>query len=667
MTALRLIRVLDVLFSTPARPNLRAPCPRGPLRPLASRPVEICRLSLTCLLVAMAIACAHTTARPVAAPDRDDLARFLETSPAALAVAEAAATEGLLSSSESDIEDLEVAAGALGIETVGELAERLEPLVGDASTLFAALEQRRRGSRTGDVAHWVAVTLLALDPTRPQEEYFRGHVDWQPDYADDVFDLRRINDEGGLLELAIVDVERAPLPHNFAIVPEVDPEQRPRIASRRDLSFLPVFASPGTMTMGGTVPVQRGRELEWDELRVLVRTPGDVRVLAPPEQPLERLLLSDDGEMTPAGTIELAADQHLALLLQLPGQEALALSEPGYVVRVPWEANCCQLNRQADADWWVRLASGDFAGAWVLVSSDTFRISYPALERRWQEEREAREVLRLGPLRRGGTLDLPGARIVYWLTGTADAPPLFVLHGGPGIGSRYMRAAIDRALGWNRLLLFYDQRGSGYSEGADVPGDLTLDRLVVDLDAVRDAAGLERIDLMGHSFGGLLALSYALKYPGRVDRLVLVDPDPASRALWETFHDRVEARTAPEDAAKLAEITARPGWESDPGAMEEWFETRTRAYMADPADVAKLDLYFDEMSVANYAVTYPAVRESLGDWAIHAESIFAPQAMEALHAALPNSRLEIISGAGQFTFVEAAQEFLTLVAEFLER
>ena len=45
MTALRLIRVLDVLFSAPARPNLRAPCPRGPLRPLASRPVETCGLA----------------------------------------------------------------------------------------------------------------------------------------------------------------------------------------------------------------------------------------------------------------------------------------------------------------------------------------------------------------------------------------------------------------------------------------------------------------------------------------------------------------------------------------------------------------------------------------------------------------------------------------------
>ena len=145
--------------------------------------------------------------------------------------------------------------------------------------------------------------------------------------------------------------------------------------------------------------------------------------------------------------------------------------------------------------------------------------------------------------------------VVYWLEGSnADARPLLVLHGGPGLGSRYLRAPLTATLGDHRVLVFYDQRGSGYSEGADAPDELTIDRFVADVDAVRAAAGVASIDILGHSFGGLLALHYALAHPDRVGHLVLVDPDPPSRPLWETYRQRLETRTAPEDAATMASI-----------------------------------------------------------------------------------------------------------------
>ncbi len=97
-----------------------------------------------------------------------------------------------------------------------------------------------------------------------------------------------------------------------------------------------------------------------------------------------------------------------------------------------------------------------------------------------------------------------------------------VLHGGPGIGSRYLRAPLQLSVGWNRLLFFYDQRGSGYSEGAEAPEQLTMENFVADVEAMRRASEVDRIDILGHSFGGLVALHYALRNPERVGRLVLV-------------------------------------------------------------------------------------------------------------------------------------------------
>jgi proline iminopeptidase len=640
-------------------------------------------LAVSFTLAAVALACAHAPAQPAAAPDRDALSRFLESSVLAGAVADAAETEGLLSSSESDIEDLEIVAESLGIGTVSQLSERLEPLVDDAPTLFAALEQRRRGSRTGDVAHWVAVALLALDQTPPHEQYFRDRIDWESDYINDVLDLRRINDEGGLLELALGNAERQPVSYDFAVIPHVDPELRPRILPRRDTGFWPVFASPGDLTMGGTVALERDHDLGWDELHVLVRTPGDVRVLEVPQQPLARFRLAEDGGLSPYGTTELVVDQHLGLLVQIPGQENLALIEPGVVVRLPWEGNCCQLIRRADADWWVRLTNGRFAGAWVQASTDAFRVSpNAAVLARRRAERTERPAPRLGSLGRAGTIDLPGARIAYWLAGSPEEPPLMVLHGGPGIGSRYLRAPLQLSVGWNRLLFFYDQRGSGYSEGAEAPEQLTMENFVADVEAMRRASEVDRIDILGHSFGGLVALHYALRNPERVGRLVLVEPDPASRDLWETHEGRIAVRTSPEDVARMEEIAAAPGWQTDPQALTDWFAVRLRAYMASPERAAEIDMRFDEMTAPNWVATYPVARENLGDWDIHgalsrvttptliiagSESVFTPEAMRALHAALPNSRLEIVDGAGHFPFIEAQGSFLTLVAEFLER
>ena len=290
---------------------------------------------------------------------------------------------------------------------------------------------------------------------------------------------------------------------------------------------------------------------------------------------------------------------------------------------------------------------------------------------------------RLGELAHGGTLEVEGgARLAYWVAGNPEGEPLFVLHGGPGLGSAYLRPSLTELLGVTRRLVFYDQRGSGYSEGRDDPTRLTIDWSVSDLDAIRRAAGVDRIDLLGHSFGGLLAMVYALERPDRVRRLVLVDPEPASRELWETFRDRLAGRTRPEDSARLDEITAAPDWQADPEAMSDWYATRLRAYMADPASAEEMEIRFDEMTLANFRTTYPAVRGSLGEWDLHdrlaglaaptlviagGDSIFAPVAMSRLVDALPSARLEVIDRSGHFPFVEAPRAFARLVEAFLDR
>ena len=81
-------------------------------------------------------------------------------------------------------------------------------------------------------------------------------------------------------------------------------------------------------------------------------------------------------------------------------------------------------------------------------------------------------------------------------------------------------------------LVFYDHRCNGRSEGAEL-STLTWDNLTADADALREKLGFEKWAVLGHSFGGNVALEYALRYPDRLSHLVLVDTGGDSRWAQE--------------------------------------------------------------------------------------------------------------------------------------
>lgn len=104
---------------------------------------------------------------------------------------------------------------------------------------------------------------------------------------------------------------------------------------------------------------------------------------------------------------------------------------------------------------------------------------------------------------------------------------MIVLHGGPDFDTSYLLPELDR-LSDKFHLIYYDQRGRGRSADSVKPEDVTLESEIADLDEVREHFHLDKVVLLGHSWGTVLALEYALRHPERVSRLVLMDPAPAS-------------------------------------------------------------------------------------------------------------------------------------------
>ena len=125
-----------------------------------------------------------------------------------------------------------------------------------------------------------------------------------------------------------------------------------------------------------------------------------------------------------------------------------------------------------------------------------------------------------------GYVTVPGGRDWYQIAGTGrPGIPILCLHGGPGMSHDYLENL--SALARNRPVVFYDQLGSGNSERPADDSLWTVDRFVEELAAVRDALSLERLHLFGNSWGGWLALQYALDRRPALASLILSSCPPS--------------------------------------------------------------------------------------------------------------------------------------------
>jgi proline-specific peptidase len=126
--------------------------------------------------------------------------------------------------------------------------------------------------------------------------------------------------------------------------------------------------------------------------------------------------------------------------------------------------------------------------------------------------------------RRAGRAPGPNGEVAYWIYGQQGRTPVIVLHGGPCADHVYMRPFA--ALADDRPVVLYDQSGCGASAKPADLGAYSVDRYVAELEALRAHLGYDRVCLIGHSWGGMLALAYGQAYGDRVERLVLAGTAP---------------------------------------------------------------------------------------------------------------------------------------------
>lgn len=143
------------------------------------------------------------------------------------------------------------------------------------------------------------------------------------------------------------------------------------------------------------------------------------------------------------------------------------------------------------------------------------------------ETPRSREASAVYPIEEG-YVDAHGVMIYYTTVGRGQ--PLMIVHGGPGDSHDYFLPYLLPLARTNKLI-FIDERGSGRSEKLEDVKQYTVENMAADVEAVRVALGLGKISLLGHSYGGVLAQAYALKYPEHLSHLVLASTFASTKEM----------------------------------------------------------------------------------------------------------------------------------------
>jgi proline iminopeptidase len=259
-----------------------------------------------------------------------------------------------------------------------------------------------------------------------------------------------------------------------------------------------------------------------------------------------------------------------------------------------------------------------------------------------------------------------------FFSSTGTGTPVLVMHGGLGIDHTYFRPWLD-PLGDVAELTFYDHRGNGRSARPPLD-DVDHATWVADADALREQLGHEQVVLLGHSYGGFLALRYALAHPGRVGALVLVST-AATMQHWDRIHQNLEDRRATP--------AQRRAFEDRPFADDQDMLSTLQALLPlyfhrpDPSLMATLG---ESLQVSAAACT--AGGRCMADYDVRADlaRIDVPTLVlagrhdfllppditaEPLAAGVPDAELVVFENSGHFPFLEENDAFLRVVRRFL--
>lgn len=291
-----------------------------------------------------------------------------------------------------------------------------------------------------------------------------------------------------------------------------------------------------------------------------------------------------------------------------------------------------------------------------------------------------------------GFVDAHGVLIYYQIIGRGE--PLMIVHGGPGASHDYFLPYL-LPLARSNKVIFIDERGSGRSEKLEDVSQYTVENMAEDVEAVRQALNLGKISLLGHSYGGVLAQAYALKYQNNLTHLILGGTF-SSTSAFNAILAR-DKQNMPAEAREKLEALENAGLF---GKGKDWEKNR---YPDEYAKLAWGDGYFPYLYQRNPDPNYdPVAGNTSNSWALyremwgsHGEFIVDgnlksveytdrlatlhvptliicgdhdesdPSLSRTMHEKIAGSKLAIVPQAGHLAFVDQPNLYIKTLNDFL--
>lgn len=279
--------------------------------------------------------------------------------------------------------------------------------------------------------------------------------------------------------------------------------------------------------------------------------------------------------------------------------------------------------------------------------------------------------------------DVAGMQVEPGRSGLSEKPVLFLLHGGPGGNHLHFKKDSIKLQDYAQLI-FIDQRGCGWSKKGKNT-DYTLENNIEDIEALRTYLGLNKICILGVSYGGMVAQGYAIKYSKHLDKLILVATAPSFHFI-ESAKLNLKRIGTPEQIAVCDKFLWNGKFKSskdvnqyfklmDPLYIYHHKKSKRQPFSAKKTGKSKLDntLSFDVLNAGfssflhkfNYIPKLNKIKCPTLILAGQDDWICTPYHSKLLAEKIPNSKLKIFRQCGHAITTDANQKYIGEVKRFL--
>ena len=272
-----------------------------------------------------------------------------------------------------------------------------------------------------------------------------------------------------------------------------------------------------------------------------------------------------------------------------------------------------------------------------------------------------------------------GINTYYKIMGEGE--PIIVVHGGPGMAHNYLVPKFSR-LAKNYKLVFYDQRACGKTNGEEYPAQITINNLVKDLKDLIGELGVEKINLVGQSFGGLIALNYAIKHQNNLKSLIILESAPASSEYEDEFENTIMERLNKKEKEKQLRLKNSEKFKNlHTETHIEYYLSLFKAYFYDKSYHKELNFnYFTKKMLKKNAISDPMFDKYIKDYDIYdkLKKITCPtliihgkydpipyQSIVRVHKCIAESELILFERCGHFAHIEKKEKYFNAIEKFL--